>query len=348
MATPRAFHWMVALLTLLVAGALTATVAARRPQQPDRLDGRIAITNKSTGVLTVLNLRDRSTRVAKAGYLPHEAVAAQGLVFVSNYGSAYVRSSALTDVPGNTLSVIDLSRPEAPVETIDLGPGRCAPHGLAATGDERRVYVTCEVRQEILAIDVATRTVLHAIPTNQAGSHMLVVTADGARAYVANFWHGTVSVLDLRARSIIAQVATAAGTEGISLSPDERHLYTSSAYDNDISKIDTRTFQVVGRAVMSNCLGALRVVPVPPTGSSLVVHCADNDTVLVVDAETLKIRHRVPVGDLPIGIAVPGGRFAYSANMNDGTISAIDIEQGVVVQTMPAGDLPDGIVYLRP
>ena len=348
MATPSAFVWTVAALGLVVTGVTGATMAARPPLQSLLPEGRIAITNKNTGVLTVLNLHDRSTRVAKAGYLPHEVVAAQGLVFVSNYGSAYVRSSVLTDVPGNTLSVVDLARPEAPAETIDLGPGRCAPHGLAATGDEQRVYVTCEVRQEILAIDVATRTVLHAIPTNQAGSHMLVVTADGARAYVANFWHGTVSVLDLRARTILAQVATAAGTEGISLSPDERYLYTSSAYDNDIARIDTRTLQVVGREVMSNCLGALRVVPVPPTGSALVVHCADNDTVLIADAETLKIRHRVPVGDLPIGIAVPGGRFAYSANMNDATISVIDIEQGVVVDTIPAGDVPDGIVYLRP
>lgn len=85
--------------------------------------------------------------------------------------------------------------------------------------DQQRLYVTCEGRQEVLIVDVASRRILHAIPTNQAGSHMLALSADGSRAYVTNFWHGTVSVLDLRARRILAQVATGSGTEGISLSP---------------------------------------------------------------------------------------------------------------------------------
>ncbi len=56
----------------------------------------------------------------------------------------------------------------------------------------------------------------------------------------------------------------------------------------------------------------------------------------------------MPVGDQPIGIDVPDGRFAFVANMNDGTISVIDLEQGVVSRTLPAGDVPDGIVFLRP
>ncbi len=56
---------------------------------------------------------------------------------------------------------------------------------------------------------------------------MLALSADGSRAYVSNFWHGTVSVLDLRTRRIIAQIATGSGTEGVSISPDDRHVYAS-------------------------------------------------------------------------------------------------------------------------
>ena len=139
-----------------------------------------------------------------------------------------MRSSDLTNDPGNTLSVVDLSRLDAAAQTIDLGLGRRAPHGLAVSRDQQRLYVTCVGRQEVLVVDVTSRRILHAIPTNQAGSHMLALSAEGSRAYVTNFWHGTVSVLDLQARPILAQIATGSATEGIGLSPDDRYAYTSS------------------------------------------------------------------------------------------------------------------------
>ena len=339
-------RWRRAFGVLAATTALALNQPAATSQQPGGPAGRIAIASKAPGVLRVVGLQGQPAREFKVGYLPHEVAAAAPLVFVSNYGSAHVRSSDLTNDPGNTLSVIDLSRQDAAVEAIDLGPGRCAPHGLAVSRDQQRLYVTCEGRQEVLVVDVMNRKILHAIPTNQAGSHMLALSADGSRAYVTNFWHGTVSVLDLRARRILAQIATGSGTEGIGLSPDDRYAYTSSVYINEIVKIDTGTLRVVGRAMMGNCLGAVRVVPTPVDGRTLVVNCADNGRVLLVDGGTLNVTHEIAVGTMPIGIAVPDDRFAYAANMADDTISVIDIRRGIVVRTIPAGDDPDGIVFL--
>lgn len=142
------------------------------------------------------------------------------------------------------------------------------------------------------------------------------------------------------------RLATGAGTEGISISPDDRHVYASSVYINEIVKIDADTLQVVGRAKMGNCLGAVRVVPTPLKGTMLVVNCADNGRVLLVEAASLRVKHAIRVGALPIGIAVPDDRLAYVANMADDTISVIDISRGVVVRTIPAGDDPDGIVFV--
>jgi YVTN family beta-propeller protein len=346
MTMPFVIRWRRAFSVLAGSAALASYQLAVSSQQPGRPAGRIAIANKAPGVLTIVGLQGQPAREFKVGYLPHEVAAAGPLVFVSNYGSAHVRSSDLTNSPGNTLSVVDLSRPDAAAEAIDLGPGRCAPHGLAVSRDQQRLYVTCEGRQEVLVVDVTSRRILHAIPTNQAGSHMLALSADGSRAYVTNFWHGTVSVLDLQARRILAQIATGSGTEGIGLSSDDRHAYTSSVYVNEIVKIDTDTLQVVGRARMGNCLGAVRVVPTPVDGRTLVVNCADNGRVLLVDAGRLNVRHEIPVGTLPIGIAVPDDRLAYAANMGDDTILVIDIRLGVVVRTIPAGDNPDGIVFI--
>jgi YVTN family beta-propeller protein len=333
---------------VVVAGAVS--IALHQPvassQPPDEPSGLIAIASKAQARVTIVGLQKQAGREFIVGYLPHEVAAAGRIVFASNYGSAHVRSSELTNAPGNTLSAIDLARPNSAPETIDLGAGRCAPHGLAVARDQRRLYVTCEGRQEVLVIDVASRKILHAVATNQAGSHMLVVSPDGARAYVTNFWPGTVSVLDLNTKRILTQIATGSGTEGIGISPDGRYIYTSSVYINEIVRIDTSTLQVVGRAVMQNCLGAVRVVPTPTDGRTLIVNCADNGRVLVVDAETLRVRHHIVVGTLAIGITVPNDRFAYVANMLDDTISVIDISRGAVRRTIAAGDDPDGIVFV--
>lgn len=325
--------------------ALALYQPVAQSEQAGEPAGRIAIASKAPGLMAIIGVQGQPTRAVKAGYLPHEVAAAGQTVFVSNYGSAHVRSSDLTNEPGNSLSVIDVARPGA-ADTIDLGPGRCAPHGLAASRDHQRLYVTCEGRMEVVVIDVPSRRIAHTIPTNQAGSHMIVISADGLRGYVSNFWHGTVSVLDLPARRILAQVPTGAGTEGVGLSPDGRYAYASSVHINEVVRIDTSTLQVTGRALLPNCLGAVRVVPTPVTGRTLVVNCADNGRVLLVDSGTLKVTREIPVGTLPIGITVPDDRFAYVANMADDTISVIDITRGVVARTIPAGDEPDGIVFL--
>jgi hypothetical protein len=82
-------------------------------------------------------------------------------------------------------------------------------------------------------------------------------------------------------------------------------------YINEIVKIDTGTLQVVGRATMGNCRGAVRVVTTPVDGRTLVVNCADNGRALLVDAGTLNVKHEIRVGTMPIGIAVPDDRFGF-------------------------------------
>ena len=90
---------------------------------------------------------------------------------------------------------------------------------------------------------------------------MLVVSPDGARAYVTNFWPGTVSVLDLNTKRILAQIATGSGTEGIGISPDGRYIYTSSVHSNEIVRIDTSTLSGKPRRVdASPCMPPIRAI----------------------------------------------------------------------------------------
>lgn len=310
--------------------------------------GKLAIVHKSRGELSVLNLKDHTQQTFKLGsYLPHETAVAQNFIFVSNYGSAYIRSSALDNQPGNTLSVIDLAQPRNPAKTLDLGPGRCAPHGLAVSHDQKRLYITCEVRQEILVMDVASHRIIDAHPTDQAGSHLVVLNSDESKAFVGNFFHGTISVLDLKNHKILAQIPVSKGTEGIGISPDDKYVYVTSPLSNELIKIDVSTLKEVARKFLGENRGTVRVVPTPDTGKELVINCGDSDTVQIVNAETLEIEKEIKVGRQPIGIAVVNSTYAYSANMNDNTVSIINLASRNVEDTLPVGEVPDGMFYFN-
>jgi YVTN family beta-propeller protein len=310
--------------------------------------GKLAIVNKSSAELTVLNLKDHTRQTFTLGsYLPHETAVAQNFIFVSNYGSAYVRSSALNDNPGNTLSVIDLAQPKKHPQTIDLGQGRCGPHGFAVSSNQKHIYVTCEVQQDILELDVATHKVIDSFPTNQAGSHLLVLNSDESKAFVGNFFHGTISVIDLKNHKILAQISVPKGSEGIGISPDDKYIYVTSPLWNKLIKINIATLKEVAHTFLGSNCGSLRVVPTPDTGKELVINCSESDTVQLVNPDTLEIEKEIKVGRQPIGIAVANSTYAYSANMNDNTVSVINLKSRTVEDTLPAGKVPDGMFYFN-
>ena len=64
---------------------------------------------------------------------------------------------------------------------------------------------------------------------------MMVISPDETRAYIANFSPGTVTVLDLVKRSILQQIVTGPGTEGIGLSADGRTLFATAVLGDAFS-----------------------------------------------------------------------------------------------------------------
>lgn len=67
-------------------------------------------------------------------------------------------------------------------------------------------------------IDVAGLKVAATIKTG-AGAHAMVIVCDGRRAYVANTYANTVSVIDMGTRKVIATVRVGKGPDGISIAP---------------------------------------------------------------------------------------------------------------------------------
>ena len=90
------------------------------------------------------------------------------------------------------------------------------------------------------------RSLVGEIATGAAShTHMFVISPDGRRIYTANNEAGSVSVLDLRARTLLATIPISKRVQRISISPDGRFVFTQDQETPRIVVIETATNAVV-------------------------------------------------------------------------------------------------------
>jgi YVTN family beta-propeller protein len=96
--------------------------------------------------------------------------------------------------------------------------------------------------------------------------------------------------------------------------------------------------------ILSFGLGLCSVVPAAPlafAAPTAYVTNAQNNTVLAIDTATKTVVATVPVGSVPVGVAVtPDGAFAYVANLLSAAVSVIDTATNTVVNAVGVGNEP--------
>ena len=64
-------------------------------------------------------------------------------------------------------------------------------------------------------------------------------------------------------------------------------------------------------------------------------------TVSVIEIATNTVAATIPVGDIPLGVAITSdGAHVYVTNAGSATVSVIEAATNTVVATVPVGDLP--------
>jgi YVTN family beta-propeller protein len=324
------------------------------------------LTSAQTGTLIVLNksdnnasLIDLATKTVIAtiptGVAPHEvAVSPDGtLAVVSNYGAKE---------PGNSLTVIDIPA-RRKREDLDLGEHK-RPHGIAWLKDGKHVVVTSEASKALLVVDVESGTVVRALETQSDISHMVALTPDSSRAFVANIGSGSITAFDLREQKSGTNLGTGAGSEGLDVSPDGREVWVASRQADTVSVVNTAKLKVV--ATLESKAFPIRVKFTPDGKYVLVSHARSGD-VAVYDARSKKELRRIkmdvgPVDDAsqrvlgnqfgassaPIGILIPpDGQRAYIANSNADMLAVIDLKDWTIVDHIKTSKEPDGMGYSK-
>jgi YVTN family beta-propeller protein len=277
----------------------------------------------------------------------HEVAASRDgkWAYVPIYGDSGVGKPG-TD--GRELVVIDVAADKV-VHRVDFGhPVR--PHlpvlGPPVAGHpEGLLYVTTELDKDVTVIDPVTLKILGEVPTGSAESHMLAVSHDGKRGYTANVGPGTVSVLDLIGRKLVTVIPVSGQVQRISISVDDKRVFTSDQTKPELDVIDTGTNTVVKRVRMeSTGYGSAPT----PDGRWLLVALDEGNKVAVVDLKTLEVARTVETAAAPQAVLVrPDGKFAYVSCAPSGTVAEIDLATWKVTRTLPVGKVADGMAWAR-
>ena len=295
-------------LTLSLGDQPHETVAgldARYVFVSNRLEDTVSVfdTLTRTEVDTDGNPANGTTRIA-VGNQPH------GLAITPDNHYLFVTNDGTNDV-----SVIHLSTFEVVSTVPEVG---LAPHMVVIRPDGMEAWVGNISGGDVSLIDVRKaisdpdNAVICVTPGGSgpacriatgAGTEGVAFTHDGRTAYAANGGANTVSVIDVRARTVTGTLPILGSPRRVHVRPDGLRAYVSQLFGNQVVVIDTTAHELVpGEAInaVPNGLG----MDFRADSRRLYVSNFFSSTVTVIHLPDTSLRETVPAGINPDSVAI--------------------------------------------
>ncbi len=210
------------------------------------------------------------------------------------------------------------------------------PLGIALTPDAKYAVVALALANQVAVVDLAASEVIANIPVGVC-PYGIVISSDGRTVFVSNFGgrrvrkgdrteisagtpvavdarsvalRGTVSVIDLPRKKVVAEIITGIHPEGLALAPDGKRLYGVDASGDGIAAINVARRKLI----------------------------AQYDT---------KPRSDLPYGSLTTGLALSGdGKILFAANAGNNAIALLNPDKPTdpPYAFIPAGGFPGALV----
>ncbi len=163
---------------------------------------------------------------------------------------------------GSSLLKVDVAS-QSVVGTIAL-PRRSMPQDVKLSPDGKVFYVADMVHNGVWEVDGDTMKVLGFLPTGK-GAHGLYVSRDAKQLYVSGRNEGTVSVVDLASRQVVATWRLPGGgsPDMGNVSVDGKVLWLTGRYNSEVYAIDTTTGKLLARIPVDHGPHGLAVWPQP-------------------------------------------------------------------------------------
>ena len=209
-----------------------------------------------------------------------------------------------------------------------MGTGQNRTHMLYVTADEKQVYTTNVSSATVSILEQVTlppmgppsgvRRRAQAAPPapggnqprtdwNQTvipvgkGSEGFDVSPDGRELWTANAQDGTLSVIDLKTRTVTATLdAKIFGANRLKFTPDGKLVLISSLRDGNLVIYDAASRKEFKRVPIGH--GAAGIL-MDPDGGRAFIACSPDNYVVVVDLKTFAVTGHIDVGGEPDGLA---------------------------------------------
>jgi YVTN family beta-propeller protein len=298
--------------------------------------------NQGEASLSIFDPRSgrEMAKVLEGDITGHEvATSADGkIAYVPIYGNSSVGEPGSD---GQQLIAIDIASHKVINRLIFEHPVR--PHCVVLNPHDGLLYVTTELDHTVTVVDPQTLKVVGVIPTGQSESHMLALSHDGRFGYVSNVGPGTVSVLDLTARKLLAIIPISNRTERISVSTDDSMVFAADQLEPRLAVIDTETNSV--RSWVPLSAPGYGTAPTHD-GRYLLVALLQASQVAVLDLKSLQVVHTIDVPAKPIEILItPRDDLAYVSYGGGGKIAAIRLSDWTVQRVFEAGRHVDSLAW---
>ncbi len=276
------------------------------------------------------------------GLHPHEMIrSADGrFLYTTDNGTMKIEE---TGAGGNTVSIVDVPA-RRKVGEIPLGDYR-RPHGIDLDPQTGLLYVSCELPDQLLAIDPKARKVVRTYQTQGKTAHMVKLGPGARWAYVSHSNSANVGAVEL-ATGRVRLIPTGARPEGSALSPDGKLLYVVNREGARITIIDTGAQRAVGAIATGK--GPVRV-QVAPDGT-IVYALMHDKAVGIADANSRRQLASVALGGNPVSLALsPDGTLAYAAAQDLDTIYVVSVRERKLVRRFQTAPImfPDAILALQ-
>ena len=315
----RRLRMLLAGIGLLLVAAVVAGVVALQEGSDARDAARTADAQRLGALALVDDRLERRLLLAQAGRELEDSVATRGYLL-----------SAVLSHPG---AIGVMQGNGHPLYSLALSPdGRV----VAAGDDHGTVFLLDTQTRERIGRPLQVNRLAWSVDLSPNGKLLAVAGQVGDTPYAQS-----VKLVDLNAGEVIREIdiephpldpqlvtiADARFVDGgqtlvVSVMPEA----PGAPFPPYVRRYDARTGRPLGRAVRIGRKGAI-IAPSVPSRRDLLLFTgtASNDT-FVVDAETLKVQKRIPVGGATAGLSPDGHSAALGGE--DGSVVILDLRSG--------------------
>ena len=294
--------------------------------------------------------------------------APSGHIFVSNE-----KDDSISVIDGKSLKVI---------KTIAIGE---RPRGLGVSPDGKELYVAVSEESKIKVVDTASLEVLRefdggsdpeAFAVHPEGN-IYISNEDDAKASVINPKSGELltqisvglepegvaaspdgkhvivtsestnmlHVIKVPEHTIEYNILIGARPRAATFTQDSSIAYATSEISGEVTKVDMTTGKVIKTSALEDPKAKPKDVLLSKDEKTLYVAGGRSNTIKVIDADSLELIKKIPVGKRVWGLAMTrDGNRLFTTDGVSGTVSVIDTTKNEKIKVIEVGSFPWGVV----